>query len=170
MFSVTRGCGFEDPYCLAEPQNCQVCYSDGCNGLAQAALSPSKCQQCSASTRDCVEGNSSALSIDCPVLADSCFSAVTSIAGSGRVIRGCSEQIGGQIRTCANNPLCTVCHGDNCNDKRRLRCHQCKVTSLDSSCQEEQTFGAMYCANYREDDRCYTRVLNGFCRLKKFFN
>lgn len=159
---VTRGCRSEDPDCLFEPQNCHMCYRDGCNGLALAALKPTKCQQCVGSDRACLEGNSTALSTECDVLADSCVSVVTSITSSGEVLRVCSGRLSTWMRQCGKPTLCTVCQGDNCNDKRRLRCHQCKVTSLDNSCEDEQDWSAMYCTNFREDDLCYTRTFNGF--------
>lgn len=162
---VTRGCGFEDELCAAEPESCQICYNDGCNGLARDALKPTKCQSCSNSNSDCLEGNASKLSSDCSRLADACITLVTTIASSGSVIRDCAEVLEAGIRSCSstlnNDPLCVSCQGDNCNDKRWLQCHQCKATTLDSSCNAEQVDPAMFCANYRESNRCYSRVLNG---------
>uniref|UniRef100_A0A8D8HC58 (northern house mosquito) hypothetical protein n=1 Tax=Culex pipiens TaxID=7175 RepID=A0A8D8HC58_CULPI len=163
---VTRGCGFEDELCVAEPESCQICFNDGCNGLARDALKPTKCQSCVGSDSVCLEGNASKLSSDCPRLADACVTLVTGIPSSATVIRDCSELLEAGIRSCSNplndHPLCVSCQGDNCNDKRWLRCHQCRVTSLDSSCNDEHIAPAMFCANYRESNRCYTRVLNGF--------
>lgn len=158
---VTRGCGFEYPYCVIYPQICQSCFIDGCNGLSQEALQPTKCQQCIDRTNNCIEGNSSDLSSDCEMLADSCFTEVFGITSDALVARACSQLYGSSIRDCASNPLCSVCQGDNCNDNRRLKCHQCKESSLDSSCKDQQGFGAMFCATYRENDQCFTRVLNG---------
>lgn len=157
---VFRGCASDYVACLSNRATCQMCHSDGCNGLSKANLKTSKCQKCHSSEENCIIGNSTAMSSDCSRLADPCFSAVV----DNKVQRGCLD-FSPNPRLCSDpsDATCVACQGDNCNAESWLRCHQCKVTATDESCKEEKAdlASATFCRNHQANDKCYSRTVNG---------
>uniref|UniRef100_A0A1Q3EVM5 Putative conserved secreted protein n=1 Tax=Culex tarsalis TaxID=7177 RepID=A0A1Q3EVM5_CULTA len=159
---VSRGCGREYPACLTDRAGCQMCYSDGCNGLAKADLQSPKCQKCQGVDDACIEGSSSALNVVCSRLGDGCYTTIT----DNKVERGCLDFSGtDRIHQCSDpaDTTCVSCQGANCNNQPWLRCHQCRVTDSDKSCNDEKTnlTSASFCSNYQPGDKCYSRTVDG---------
>lgn len=159
---VTRGCGTDYAACLKERDTCQMCYSDGCNGLAKTDLQLTKCQRCQNVDETCTNGTSSALNVDCSRLGDACYTTIT----DNKVERGCMDYSGAdRVRHCADptNSTCVSCQSTYCNNQPWLRCHQCRVTDSDKSCNDEKAelTTASFCNNYQLGDKCYSRTVDG---------
>lgn len=157
---VSRGCGSDYPDCLTNRQTCQMCYNDGCNSLSKTGLTESKCQKCYSLEDDCIYGNSSAIIANCSRLGDPCFTTIR----DGKIQRGCLD-FSDNVKLCSDptDATCVACQGANCNANPWLRCHQCRVTDADKTCNEEKADQSKttFCRNHQVNDRCYSRTVDG---------
>ncbi|XP_055528482.1 uncharacterized protein LOC129720774 [Wyeomyia smithii] len=166
--NLTRGCendlGLNVDACL-DSRECRTCSTDGCNREAPAVR---QCLQCNSEVDDdddekCLLGTTS--SGPCAkALAGKCYSKVVD---DGHVIRGCEGNLTLNETQACTGKTCSVCGTDNCNrdvfPMDRLRCYQCETNDTNRSCAEELSgeLQTVYCQKYKEDDECFTRIVNG---------
>lgn len=138
--------------------NCFECEGKNCNSLSEQKLKDStKCQRCNSDSANCLDGSAPAQS--CGQENDVCFVRINS---DGKLERNCLSTLTDdadklKCNTESDNTCVACSAGESCNNQKWLQCHQCTGTD----CAVEQTGAPSFCGNYREENQCYERFVDG---------
>ncbi|XP_021702128.1 extracellular matrix protein A isoform X2 [Aedes aegypti] len=134
--------------CMQGSLNCNICSGDDCN------RGKAICYECdSEQDNDCSQISNETFTSECT---GECVTLVDDYTK-----RGCIEDFPElEVVNCENSEYCEICQGKQCNSgilpDTRTQCYVCEG----SECVEPSAELLKACTRYREDDHCYTNVVN----------